>query len=160
MSASDPKRTLPPMRPSMATRLCICALISLLLFGAAAEISSADGLKPGFAVGQEWTVRSGGARVVIGRVEDWRGEKACHVSIVDISDPAGSSGAGATTVIDHVPFACSALQDSVGELVETDRAPSPAFEDGYRQWRDARGGVFAIGADEVIALMLKSMQGN
>ncbi len=120
-----------------------------------------DGTACSLRAGQKWSVKSGdGANVVIGRVEDWHAEKVVHVSITDIPAPAGSTNAGTAIGISHVPFSCSALRGSVDQLISEKNAPAPGFEGGYQAWREAKGGIFTIGVNEVITLILKQLPGN
>jgi len=145
-----------PRLPSIT--LALSMAIAVMYPPAATAEDASD---PVFEAGQEWSIESGsGAKIVIGRVEDWRNEKAIHVSIVDIQVPPGLPRAGTMTQIAHAPFAYTALQGSVSKLLRTNVPPSSDFEAGYKQWQDEHGGVFTISAEEAIALMFKSLSGN
>jgi hypothetical protein len=145
-----------PRLPSIA--LVLAAAISFLYPPAATAEDASD---PVFEAGQEWSIESGsGAKIVVGHVEDWRNEKAIHVSIVDIPVPPGLPRAGTVTQIAYAPFAYAALQGSVVKLLRTNVPPSSDFEAGYKQWQDAHGGVFTVSAAEAIELMFKSLYGN
>jgi hypothetical protein len=135
--------------------------LSLVVFvGAFGGAAMADDDACSFQAGQEWSVKSGnGAKVVISRVEDWRGQKAVHVSITAIKIRAGFR-AGTVTEIVHAPFSCASLQRSIRALLRTDSDPPQGFENGYQQWRDAKGGIFTIGVNEVSALTLKPLSGD
>jgi len=104
-----------PRLPSIT--LALSMAIAVMYPPAATAEDASD---PVFEAGQEWSIESGsGAKIVIGRVEDWRNEKAIHVSIVDIQVPPGLPRAGTMTQIAHAPFAYTALQGSVSKLLRT-----------------------------------------
>ncbi len=80
---------------------------------------------PGFAVGQEWLIKSiprGTAKVIIGRIEPWRDKVAVHVSIVDLP-VRQEAGTFRITQIAHAPFEKSALTASVDKLIATGVPP-------------------------------------
>lgn len=58
-----------------------------------------------------------------------------------------------------MPFERAALAASVDRLIGTGAAPDPEFENGYRQWKDAEGGVFTIGVPEAIEAALQTLRG-
>lgn len=127
-------------------------VLSAVLFLSAAHIHAAD-VSPKFAVGQQWSIKSSlptTAKVIIDRIEPWRDKTAIHVSIIDL--PASSSGSDQMRVtrIDHIPFEESALAASVDKLLATGVAPPPNFEGGYKQWKEAKGGIFTIPVAQVI----------
>ena len=99
-------------------------------------------------------------KVIIGRVEPWNGQIAVHVSVTDVVVPAGAPNAGRTIAIGHMPFEQSALAASVDQLLAT-RVPSPpAFDEGYRDWQDAKGGLYTIGVAKAVATGLEMMKGH
>jgi hypothetical protein len=143
-------------------RLLLIALCAIGVIDAAsvrADTPSDLDCRKSFAAGQEWSLPSNNATVVIGRVEDWRDQTAVHVSILNIKIPPGSAGTIAMTEIAHVPFSCDALKGSVAKLMRTNAAPLDGFEAGYKQWQDAKGGLFTIGVGEVLDLVLKKSPG-
>ncbi len=81
-------------------------------------------------------------------------------AITDVKIPVGYSRAGTVIEIADAPFQCTSLKGSIDVLVRTGVEPPPGFEDGYRQWRAAKGGIFTTSVNDVIALMLKSTSGN
>jgi hypothetical protein len=132
----------------------------ILIFPSGARAQSTEAPSPDFAVGQEWSIKSASpttAKVVIGRVEDWRDKVVVQVSIIDIPIPAGLPSAGGVTRIDHVPFDKAALAASVDQLLATGVSPAPDFEAGYQQWKDAKGGIFTISVPEVVTVMFESV---
>jgi hypothetical protein len=141
-------------------------LIVLVLIGVTdassirADTPSDPACRKSFAVGQEWSLPSGDATVVVGRVEDWRDQTAIHVSILNIKTPPGSQSVIRMTQIAHAPFSCEALKGSVAKLLRTNASPLDGFEAGYKEWQDAKGGVFTIGVGEILDLMLKKSSGN
>ncbi len=70
-----------------------------------------------------------------------------HVSLDGLRIKSPHSPSGFSETISHMPFAESAMEKSVTTLAVA-RAPLPAFEEGYQEWRRAfdagKGGVFAI----------------
>jgi hypothetical protein len=112
------------------------------------------------APGQEWSIKSASpttAKVIIGRVEPWRDNIAVSVSIVDLPIPQGDVGAGGVTQIPHIPFEKSALAASLDQLLATDVPPAPIFESGYKQWHDAKGGIFTISVEKAIVIMFQTI---
>ena len=138
-------------------------ILALSLTVAVAACDGAGPPKPPFAPGQEWSVISTQPttmKVIIGRVEPWNGQIAVHVAVTDIVASAGALNAGRTITIGHMPFEQSALAASVGQLLAT-AIPLPAtFEEGYRSWRDAKGGLFTISVAKAVAAGLEMMKGH
>lgn len=102
-----------------------------------------------FAVGQEWSLKGAPAKIVIGRIEQWKRQRIVHVSIVDIPTRRGKIQ---FSTIAHVPFTAAALTASVDCLVETNVRVLDGFEVGYREWKEHRGGVYTLTVDRVIRL--------
>jgi hypothetical protein len=137
--------------------LTVMAMLPFLCFAATKSTESSD---PNFAPGQEWSIKSTSpttAKVVIGRVEKWGGRVAVHVSIVDIPVPSGLPGAGGMTQIEHIPFDKVALLASTDRLLAVHVSLSPNFEIGYKQWQEAKGGIFTISVPSAISLMFQSV---
>jgi len=136
-------------------------LIAVLTLGSVASAGNAEtvGVPPAaFAPGQEWSIKSVShttAKVIVGRLETWRGKICVNVSIVDVPIPSGMPGAGGVTEIAHIPFDQAALAASVDQLLATRVSPSPSFEVGYKQWQDAKGGVFSISVEKAIEVTLQ-----
>jgi hypothetical protein len=82
------------------------------------------------------------AKLTILRVED--GGKVGTIVHVALS---GVSYGDGHTSIPHLPFAESAIEQSVTAL-ERESGPVPDFAEGYRMWREAfdagKGGIFSI----------------
>ena len=72
-----------------------------------------------------------------------------HVSIrgVRIKNPQASGGY--SEELAHMPFARVALEHSLTRLAH-DSVALPAFEEGYEQWKQARGGAFTISLREAL----------
>lgn len=139
-------------------------LLSLSLLVLAVAIVSPERVgaqdQAAFAPGQVWSIRSAisvPTRVVIGRIETLPTGVAVHVSLLDVVIPNGAPGAGGTTRIAHVPFDETALRASVDKLVGVGAEVLPAFETGYQQWRDDKGGIFTVTVSEVIELVFRAM---
>jgi hypothetical protein len=147
-------RELSMLRGTLLSALAIASVA----FTARSETASAP--LPDFAPGQEWSIKSASpttAKVIIGRVEPWRDKVSVNVSIVDIPIPKGAAGAGGVTQIDHIPFEKSALVASVDRLLTTGVSPSPGFKSGYKQWQDAKGGIFTISVEKAIEIMFQTV---
>jgi hypothetical protein len=133
-------------------------LLLLAAIAAVAGPACADPAAPSpdFAPGQEWSIRSTApttAKVIIGRVESWSGDRiAVSISVIDVPTPQGG-----VTVISHMPFDKAALAGSVDKLLATGVSPDPGFEGGYKQWRDAKGGIFTISVEKAIELAFQAI---
>jgi len=107
--------------------------------------------RPKFQPGQLWAFTpppgQPNARLTILRVED-RGERGTfiHIAISGVT-----YGDGRTT-INHLPFAASAIEQSVTTL-QQESVPLPDYKEGYEIWRQAfdagQAGVFAEPVAEV-----------
>ena len=113
------------------------------------------------APGQVWSIKSEKpttAKIVIGRIENWKGQVTVHCSIIDIPVPQNVAENRSPLQIDHVPFEKSAIVSSLDKLLATGVPLSTGFERGYKHWRaDESAGVFTISASKVIALMVESV---
>jgi hypothetical protein len=133
---------------------------ALLALGVAAHAQDAAAPKPDFQAGQQWSIKSPTpttAKVVIGRVEPWNGKTAVHVSLIDVPIPSGAPGAGGITQVGHMPFEASALAASVDRLLARNAPPNMAFEEGYRHWQSAKGGIYTITVSQAIEVMFESI---
>lgn len=132
-----------PYRAFAAVFGCFCAVS---IFGG----STTDA---GFAVGQEWSIKSSTqstAKVIIGRIEPWRDKTAVHVSIVDIP-VSQETDALRISEIAHMPIEESALVASVDKLITTGVPPARDFDSGYKQWKEHNGGIFTVPIAEAMA---------
>lgn len=147
------------VRSAQRIVLSLLGMTALIVaFAVRAETASAP--MPDFAPGQEWSIKSTSpttAKVIIGRVEQWRDRVSVNVSIVDIPIPQGDPGAGGVTQIAHIPFDKIALAASVDQLLATGVSPAASFESGYKQWQDAKGGIFTISVEKAIELMFQTV---
>lgn len=126
--------------------------VAALVFNASASAQPAD-----FAPGQEWSVKDSTMKVIIGQVEPFSGKTAVSVAIVDVPVPDDFPGAKGTMAVGHMPFDKDTLAASVDQLVATG-VPVPAgFEIGYKQWKDAHGGVFTISVAQAVAVMFQTI---
>ncbi|WP_050025020.1 hypothetical protein [Verrucomicrobium sp. BvORR034] len=99
-----------------------------------------------FRAGQVWEFKTPpnqpNAKLTILRVEDdGQGRTIVHIALSGVSYGDGN------TTIPHLPFAESAIQQSVTTL-ERESGPVPDFAEGYRMWHEAfttgKGGIFTI----------------
>ena len=106
------------MRGLVAYALLAWALAFAVPAGLAAEPAVA------FVPGQMWTIKNSPAKVVVVRVEAWKGRTAVHVSVVAIPTPDDLK---MLDHIDHVPFDSDALAASVDALVDLHAKPANGF---------------------------------
>lgn len=121
-----------------------------------------------FAVGDRWkfaTPRAGsrGATFTILKIEsDGAQGTIIHVSIDGIRIPSARAPGGFIEAIGHMPCTRVAIVASSPTIVEKGGA-LPAFEEGYRMWREAfdsgRGGVFSISLADAVEFMARTLAG-
>jgi hypothetical protein len=136
--------------------------LSMMLIAAAepSSLTAAQSPAPAFAPGQIWSIKSmlpTTAKVVINRVETWEHQVVVHVSIIDVPIPRNMPSAGRTTDIGHMPFQQSALAASVDRLLATGALPASCYESGYKEWQDAKGGVFTINVEQAIKVVFQAL---
>jgi hypothetical protein len=61
------------------------------------------------------------------------------------------------TTVPHMPFAESAIDQSVISLVQ-ESGPVPDFHEGYSHWQHAKGGVFTISVAEGLEFVRKGLE--
>lgn len=146
----------------MRRQSSILLWVVMMATTAMAGASPADNLEGmQFAEGQLWSIKSASpttTKVIVGRKEQWQGRVAIHVSLVDVPLPVHLGSAGGTTTIVHMPFDEAALAASVNKLLGTDASPAPGFEDGYRHWQSAQGGIFTIGVSEAVETIFVTLE--
>jgi hypothetical protein len=101
-------------------------------------------MKPALAEGQVLTFAHAPvetARVVIQKIEPGiAGDDAVHVSVYGLPPfPTGVPG-----VIAHMPFSRQALEASLSTLTDEVAPADVDIGDGYRNWKEAEGGIFTI----------------
>ena len=112
-----------------------------------------------FAPGQEWTIKAeppSAIKVVVGRIEPFGKAVAVSVTLLDVPCPEGMGCT--TTSVAHAPFDEQALEKSVDKMIATGVSPSPQFEEGYANWKAAKGGVFIVGVAQVPDLLFQAIQ--
>lgn len=127
-----------------------------LLFGSCSQQPTPPASR--FHAGQVWAftppANQPNARLIILRVES--GGK--FGTIVHIALSGLSYGDGHTQ-IQHLPFAESAIEQSITTL-ERESGPVPDFAEGYRQWRQAfdagKAGIFTISVAEAFDIVTSS----
>lgn len=134
---------------------------SFVVTAIAAVASPARAQEPAFAVGQIWSLvapMSPQARIRIGRIED-NGETV-HISLwgVPARIPQDSDVLGSSLAAGHLPITKTALRASVAALVSEEAPADLGFEEGYRTWRDAHGGVFTISVSEVVDVIFSTVR--
>ena len=114
-----------------------------------------------FKVGQVWNYKTRAAETnstltickveVVGKLG-----KVIHVSIADVKVKSPQNKDGFATKIAHLPFAESAIKQSVSNLVKEGVA-LPDYREGYDSWRNAveggKGCIWTISVAEAVAAM-------
>jgi hypothetical protein len=112
-------------------------------------------LKPG----QVWTMRGApnpAARVIVGRVEPFKGRMIAHISVRDLDPPGDVEGFGeeAELTISHIPIALEAAAESLSVMITPMGEISADFEEAFADWRamaDAgQAGIFVESIPEAI----------
>jgi hypothetical protein len=143
----------------MLKKLLCFSIVLIAAMGLRSKPAAAQPPDPGFAPGQVWSIKSTPpttARVIIDRIEPWHQKVVVHVSIIDVPVPPSMSGTG-TTAIGHMPFEESTLAASVDRLLATGASPVSGFESGYKNWQDAKGGIFTISVEKAIEFTFQTL---
>ncbi len=125
----------------------------LLAFALFALASPAFAQEEPFEVGQVWTLQPPGhpdARVRVGRIEDHG--QTIHISMWGVPAPAPqiTDIVASPLIASHLPITSTALRNSVAHRVDDNPPTDLQFEEGYRTWREAEGGVFTLTVPEII----------
>lgn len=136
-----------------------CVLLVLIPLSGCDEdtMTPREIVDPLYRPGQEWAfaTRPGeeAATLIVLRTEDMgAGNTVVHVAVRGLRMRNENAATGVSSEIGHLPFARSAL-DASGLTLRRDSVPIPPFEDGYAEWRDARGGVWSLPVAAVIDAM-------
>lgn len=108
------------------------------------------------AVGQIWAIKNApgpNTRIVIGRIEG----NIVHISVFDVPTPPGYPLKTGAIPIGHMPFARAAIDMSIDKLLGSNGQTESSFEDGYEEWRSAKGGYFTVSVSEAIAATLEAV---
>jgi hypothetical protein len=111
-----------------------------------------------FEVGQVWSLQApmdANARIRIGRIED--NGQTIHISLWGQPVEPIEGALSSPLVAGHLPISADALRSSVNALVDEAPLEGLMFEDGYGQWRDARGGVFTITVAEIVVSLIETI---
>ena len=102
-----------------------------------------------YAIGQRWSYKTRpediDSTIVIGAVQV--DPPTIHISVEALTAPNSPKPLN----ISHMPFSQEAIDESVLELLETDFAISPGFQEGYDDWVADNGGVFMGSISEAIS---------
>lgn len=138
-------------------RLVLGLLAFLTVFAVAPGVAMAQ--RVAIAVGQVWTfkdARADTARVVIQKIESWEnGGEAVHVSLYGLPKAAGFAGE-----VQHLPFERKALEASLDQLTDESAPADLVITEGYKLWKDGRGGIFTLSIADVIETVLGTMLGK
>jgi hypothetical protein len=109
-----------------------------------------------FEAGQIWeyATRPGEAssRLTVLKVES--AEKLGEIVHIRLDGVAIKGPKGETvTTISHLPYSELALRKSVTRLAR-EKVQVPDFAEGYKSWKDAKGGVFTIPVSECVEIMV------
>ena len=88
--------------------------------------------------------------VRVARAREESGSRVISVSGLKMKNRHSKGGFSST--IAHMPFSEGAISKSVLKLAK-DNAALPNFEEGYKEWRQAKGGIFTITVAEAIDAM-------
>lgn len=107
-----------------------------------------------YLAGQVWAyntrTQDTGSILVVLRVDhDPTLGNIIHVQVQGLRLKSPHARSGFATTIGHMPLSEAALDKSVTTLLK-EHVPVPAYEDGYRQWKENHGGVFSITVAEAI----------
>ena len=122
-------------------------------------------LKPG----QVWTMRgapNAAARVIVGRVEPFKGRMIVHITVRDLDPPSGVDGFGeeAELTISHIPIALEAAAESLSVLITPMGEISEDFEEAYKDWKaladNGQAGIFVESIPEAVFDIFAIMRGS
>ena len=114
-----------------------------------------------FKIGQIWKYKTRpnepDSRLTVCKVEvAGKLGTVIHVSISAVKIKSPQNKNGEATEISHLPFAESAVKQSVLQIAQ-EKAALPDYSEGYQTWRKAaeqgKGGVWTIAVAEAIAVM-------
>ena len=118
-----------------------------------------------YEAGQVWSYKTRpqdvGSLIRIHRIEPFgpKGSTALvyHVSIIGLS-----LGGQPQSIVGHVPVSRETLDNSVVEIVRTDRQfPEPqSVEEGIEIWRTDEGGIFTILLAEIVNVIEQAQSGS
>ena len=109
-----------------------------------------------FEAGQKWTVKDGSMTIVIGVIEPF-GSNRTAISVSVLNVPCPPQAGCTTTNVAHAPFDSQALSQSVDKLVDTHGSLAADFAQGYKNWKDAKGGIFTIPVSKLPDLLLQTL---
>lgn len=142
-------------------RRFFACVLALPLFGCSREASTATTPATSFQPSQVWTyqTRPGeeASRIIICRVEKepTLGE-VVHIHINGLSIKNKHAPDGLTPTVGHMPYTAEALRACLVKL-ESSGAPLPKFEDGYDEWKKAKGGAWTLPVKNAIAGMEETL---
>jgi hypothetical protein len=147
----------------MRPLLSVLAGFSLLLFATCSpkenKMKFIDTQDSEFKVGQVWNYRTRptetNSTLTICKIEiAGKLGKVIHISLADVKVKNPRKVDGVDTHISHLPFAESAVKQSVTQLVK-EGVELPDYKEGYDLWRNSvesgEGGVWTIPVAEVVA---------
>lgn len=106
------------------------------------------------------------ARVIVGRVEPFRGRMIAHVTVRDLDPPGDVEGFGeeAELTISHIPIALEAAAESLSVLITPMGEISQDFEEAYTDWKamadQGQAGIFVESVAEAIYDIFAIMRGS
>lgn len=122
-------------------------------------------LKPG----QVWTLRNApnpAARVIVGRVEPFKGRMIAHVTVRDLDPPGDVDGFGeeAELTISHIPIALEGAAESLSVMITPMGEISEDFEEAYADWKTladkGQAGIFVESIAEAVYDIFAIMRGS
>lgn len=127
------------------------------LLALAGLTNPATSAEPSIRVGDSWSyaVRPGeeGSFLVIRKIEihPKLGE-IVHISVYGLKIKNTSAPTGFTTEAGHLPISGASLRESIKEKI-TATIPKTDWEEGYKAWHEAKGGVFSKPVSECVGFI-------
>ena len=143
------------MRPFFTRLTWVGPALLVTLLGGSSRVRA-------LKVGQEWSFTGRptdpAPTLIIDRIEDVpKVGEVVHVSVRGVHIRNPNVAGGISTELQHLPFARSALENSLVKLLK-DSVALPDFEPGYEAWKRAKGGAFSISVREALDYVEHTLQ--
>lgn len=101
--------------------------------------------------------------ILVNLVEDDPGlGQIFHIGVLNVQIANPLAPDGVTTELPHFPVSGQTLQESLTRLIGI-REPDPAYEEGYRIWREAfdegKAGIFTVPVAQIVEIVEQSIRG-
>jgi len=134
------------------------AVASMIIVSVCANSNGGEQLESKYKTGQVWSyqTREGEekSRICIVKVEKYdKNGFVYHIYVDSLKIKTPQMKKGVQEVLPHSPVSDKSLDASVVKLIETKRDGLPDITEGYKQWKDAKGGAFTIPVREIIQII-------